>query len=793
MIAGQVSKLIGSRVKRKEDPRLITGEGKYTDDVMLPGMAYFAVLRSPYAHARINGIDTSAAAASPDVLTVMTGAEINERCSEPFPLFAILEGMQYPERWPMAATKANYVGEPVAAVVASSRAAARDALDLIEVDYEPLPVVTDMETAADADQPVIFEEMGTNLCYEATDQAGDPDRAFAEADGVVEARMEQPRLIPNPMEPRATVAEYERSSGNATLWVTTQNPHIERMVAAKMLGMPENKLRVIAIDVGGGFGCKINTYSESIMAVVLAQAVNRPVKWAEDRTEHFVATSHGRGQAQYVQAAYKKDGTLLGMKLKIYADLGAYAQVISHVIPTLTPSLAPGVYGCRDIGWTTVGVFTNKIPYDAYRGAGRPEAAYIIERVMDLIADATGKDPVAVRRKNFIPKDAFPYETPTGMIYDSADYDAALDKALDIAGYDDLRAEQKAARKDGKLMGIGVTVTTEVCGFGPAAAMGGLGGFESATVRVDPMGKVTVLTGASPHGQGEETSFAQIVADDLGVPFEDVEIIHGDTSIVARGVGTFGSRTLVVGGTAILKANEQIKEKATRIATALLENKLEDTLDPQLVTLENGLFSVQDMPDQYVTWSEVGSEAYDGQLLPEDEQPGLEAVSFWEPPGLTFPFSAHIAVVEIDQDTGEVSLKRYVSVDDCGTVINPTLVEGQIHGGLAQGIGQALLEQAVWDDEGQLVSGSLMDYAMPFAQEFPMFELDRTVTPSPVNPLGAKGIGEMATISATPTVANAVVDALSHLGVTHVDIPMTAERIWRVLQTHGRRRRGGRS
>ena len=412
---------------------------------------------------------------------------------------------------------------------------------------------------------------------------------------------------------------------------------------------------------------------------------------------------------------------------------------------------------------------------------------------MDLIADATGVDPVAVRRKNFIPKDAFPYETPTGMIYDTGDYNAALDKALAIADYDNLRAEQKSQRKAGKIMGIGVTVTTEVCGFGPAAAMGGLGGFESATVRVDTMGKVTVLTGASPHGQGEETSFAQIVADDLGVPFDDIEIIHGDTGMIARGVGTFGSRTLVVGGTAILKANEKIKEKATRIATALLEDKIGDTLDPQLVTLEDGMFAVQDMPDQYVTWAEVGAEAYDGQLLPADVERGLEAVSFWEPPGLTFPFSAHIAVVEIDPDTGEVSLKRYVSVDDCGTVINPTLVEGQIHGGLAQGIGQALLEQAVWDDEGQLVSGSLMDYAMPFAEEFPMFELDRTVTPSPVNPLGAKGIGEMATISATPTVANAVVDALSPLGVTHVDIPMTAERIWRVLQKHGRNREGGRS
>ena len=779
MVTGQISKMIGASVKRKEDPRFITGKGQYTDDVQLKGMAYMEVLRSPHSHARIVRINTATAEEHPEVVAVISGRELVAKCKEPFPLFALMDGMKRMPRWPMATDKAVFVGEAVAAVVANSRGAARDALELIEVDYEPILAVVDMEKAAEEGSPLVHEGLGTNLCYDANAQAGDVEGAFRDADGVVEARLAQPRLVPNAMEARAVVASYERSTGNMTAWVTSQNPHIERSIAATVLGFPENKLRVISTDVGGGFGSKINAYPETIIAAILSMQLARPVKWTEDRQENFISTSHGRGQVQYVQAAYKKDGTLLGLRLRIYADLGAYCQVISHVIPTLTPSLAPGVYKVRNIEWNTYGVFTNKVPYDAYRGAGRPEAAYIIERVIDLIARKLDMDPVEVRRKNFIPKEAFPYTTPTGLEYDSGNYEAALDKALELSEYQKLREEQRQLRKQGVLMGIGVTTSTEVCGFGPAAAMGGLGGYEGATVRVDPGGKVTVLTGSSPHGQGEETSFAQLVADELGVPFDDVEVVHGDTAIGPRGVGTFGSRTLVVGGTAVLSAGKVVKEKARQIAAVLLKT------EPQHVILEGGRFNAEDIPDRYVTWADVGKEAYDARNLPAELERGLEATSFWEPPGLTFPFTAHVAVVHVDRDTGEVKVTKYISVDDCGTVINPMLVEGQIHGGLAQGISQALLEEAVWDDSGQLISGSFMDYAMPFAEEFPMFTLGRTVTPSPLNPMGAKGVGEIPTIAATPTIVNAVVDALAHLGVTHIDIPIRSEKVWRILEGQG--------
>ena len=778
MVSGQVSKMVGASVKRKEDPRLITGEGKYTDDVKLPGMTYMEVLRSPYAHASIRGIDASNALQQPEVLAVLTGLEVNQQCSEPFPLYGLIDDQRVKDRWPMATEKANFVGEPVALVVAESREAAKDALELVEVDYDPLPAVVDMEKAVEEDSPVIHEELGTNLCYEDSGAAGDPDKAFEEADGVASARLVAPRLIPNPMEARAVVADYERGTGKLTAWVTTQNPHIERHNAARVMGFPENKLRVVAIDVGGAFGCKINTYPETILACIAARELGRPVKWAEDRSENFIATSHGRGQVQYVEAAYKKNGELLGMRLRIYADLGAFCQVLSHAIPTLTPSMAPGVYKVKNFAWTTYGVYTNKVPYDAYRGAGRPEAAYVIERTMDLIARELKMDPMKIRRRNFIPKDAFPYETPTEMTYDSGDYEAALKKVREISKYNDLRKEQKRLRNQGELMGIGVTTATEVCGFGEAADYGGLGGYESAIVRVDPMGKVTVITGSSPHGQGEETSFAQLVADELSVPFDDVEVVHGDTDVVPRGVGTSGSRSLVVGGTAAKKAAERVKAKATDMAAALLN------IEPRLVTLEGGRFVVEDIPDRSVSWAEVAREAYDARELPKEIERGLEATVFWEPPGLTFPFSAHVAVVRIDSDTGEVKLTDYFAVDDCGTVINPMLVEGQVHGGVAQGIGQALLEEAVWDEEGQLITGTYMDYAMPLAEEFPMFTLDHTVTTTPRNPLGAKGIGEIATIASTPTVVNAVIDALSDLGVTDIDMPIRSEKVWRILQKH---------
>ena len=779
MVTGQISRMIGASVKRKEDPALITGEGKYTDDVHLRGMTYMMLLRSPHAAARVRRIDVSRVLEHPNVLAVMTGEECRQLCQGPFPRDATIPGLKTVDRWPIATDRVCFVGEIVAAVVASDQGTARDALELIQVDYEPLPAVVDMEQASQPGSPLVHPELGTNAFFEPSGTGGDPDSAFNQADGLVSARLAQNRLIPSPMEGRAVVASYERGSQTLTMWVSTQSPHLERAVVAAMVGIPENRVRVIAKDVGGGFGCKGNTYPEPIIAGLLSVRLARPVKWTEERQENFVSTSHGRGQVQYVEAAYKNDGTLLGMRLRLYADLGAYTNRISHVIPTFTPSMAPGVYRVQNFSWSAALVFTNKTPYDAYRGAGRPDAAYMIERVMDLIAQKLNMDPVDVRRKNFIPADALPYVTPSNMPYDTGNYEPALDKVLQLAGYDRLRQEQERLRRQGELMGIGVTTTTEMCGVGPSAHMGGIGGYESAVVRVDPTAKVTVLTGTSPHGQGTVTSFAQIVADDLGVPFDDIQVIHGDTEVVPKGVGTFGSRGLVVGGSAVLKAGQLVKQKAAQIAAVLLG------VEPERVVLEGGTFYVEDVQDRYVNWADVAREAYGAQNLPPDVDPGLEATSYWEPPGLTFPFSAHVAVVRIDPDTGEVKLTNYFTVDDCGTVINPVLVEGQIHGGLAQGIGQALMEEAVWDDTGQLVSGSFLDYAIPTAEDFPTFTLDRTVTPSPHNPMGAKGVGELGTVAATPTVVNAVVDALSHLGVSHVDMPIKPEKVWRILREKG--------
>ena len=775
MTIGQISKMMGASVKRKEDPRLITGHGKYTDDVKLVGMLYLYVLRSPYAHAKINKIDVSKAKAVPGVRAVVTGAELKELVNRPMPVVAAFPGMNTSERWPLAIEKVNFAGEGVAAIVAISSAIARDAADLVDVDYEALPAVFDIEQAIESGSPVIFGEFGTNICYEAPGSSGDVEAAFQEADGTLEARFLQPRLVPNAMESRAVVADYDPSDDSLDLWVTTQSPHLQRFALSGILGIPESKLRVVAIDVGGGFGAKGNTYPEAVLAPLLSKMQGKPVKWTEERSENFVSTSHGRGQVQYVEAAYKNDGTLLGVKMRVIADLGAYPQFLSHMIPTLTPLLAPGVYKHQNLSWSTIGVYTNKTPTDAYRGAGRPEAAYLIERVMDLIGQKIGMDPIEIRRKNFIAKDAFPYVTPTGLQYDSGDYELALDRALEIAGYDDLKREQARLRVQGEYMGIGVSMTTEICGFGPAAILGGLGGYESATIRFHPTGSVTVLTGASSHGQGHETSFAQIVADDLGVPFDKINVVHGDTDIVPRGVGTFGSRSLVVGGTSLLYAGRIIKEKAKKIAAALLET------DSDRVVLEGGVWMVEDIQGKAVGWDEVAAEAYDGQKLPPDVERGLEASYFWEPPNLTFPFAAHVCVVRVDKDTGVIKITKYVAVTDCGVVINPMIVDGQVHGGIAQGIGQALLEEAVYDEEGQLLSGSFLDYSMPKAETFPMFDLDNTVTPTPHNPMGAKGIGEMGTVSATPTVVTAVVDALSPLGVTHIDIPLKPEKIWQIL------------
>ncbi len=769
--------MVGASVKRKEDPRLVTGEGRYTDDVQLNGMVYMAVLRSPHAHARILRVDASKALERPDVLMVLTGPEAQDHWKEKLPLAGVSPAMRARSRWPLAVDVARYVGEPVAVVAAASSAAARDALDLIDVDYQPLTPVIDMEEAAEADSPLVHDDLGTNVGVEAKGTVGDPDRAFEEADGLVSVRVSQPRLIPNPMEPRAVIASYERGTGTMTMWLTTQAPHWERESISQVLGFPEHKLRVIALDVGGGFGCKSDSYSEAVAAPLLAMLLNRPVKWAEDRQEHFLSTVHGRGEAQYVEAAYKKDGTLMALRIHYITDLGAYCFGGSQtIVETLTPSGAQGPYKVGNLSWTTLGVYTNKVPVGPYRGYGQHATVHALERAMDLIAQELNMDPVEVRRRNFIPPDSFPYLTPTGEYYDSGDYGAALDKALAVSGYDTLREEQKQLRERGELMGIGVATTVDAAGFGPASGFTGRPGYETAIVRVDASGLVTVVTGSSPHGQGHETTFAQIAADQLGLPLTDIDVKYGDTSAIPQGVGTWASRSVVVGGSAIVLASQRVVAKATEVAAGLLR------IDPQFVTLEGGSFFSEDIPDRRVTWQDVAKAAYGTPGPSGGLERGLEATAYWEPSDYTYPFGANVAVVRIDKDTGEVTLASYVSVNDCGTVINPMVVDGQVHGALAQGIGAALLEEAMWDDSGQLVTGSFMDYAMPTAQDFPMFTVDRTVTPSPQNPLGAKGMGELPTAAAVPAMVNAVVDALSPFGVTHVDIPMTPEKVWKILK-----------
>ena len=774
------SKIVGSPIKRKEDPRLITGDGNYTDDVYLRGTVYMAVLRSPHAHAVIRRVDTSRAKSMPEVLAAWTGAEIVARCAARHPLHGPTDQMNVTARWTAATEVANYVGEPVAAVVATSRSAAKDALEQIEVEYDALRAVVDIEEAASGVLPPIHEELGTNVCFQFDGNAGDVDGAFREADGVVSVRLEMPRIVPNPMEARAVVASFERGPGALTVWDTSQGPHNEREELAEVLGLPENKVRVIALDVGGGFGCKMALYPEAVISSLFSIELGRPVRWTEERQENFVSTIHGRGHVEYVDAAYKQDGTLLGMRLRYFTDLGAYCTGSAHSVTNiLLPPGVQGVYTVRNLAWTNTAVYTNKVPFGPYRGYTRSPAAYLTERVMDVIAGALSMDPAEVRRRNLIPTNAFPYRTPTGQEYDSGDYEGALARVLEMAEYGELRNEQRGLREQGELMGIGMAITVESAGYGPSSPGSSRPGYETATVRVDRSGRLTVFTGASPHGQGLETTLAQLVADDLGVPFEHVEVVHGDTSMVPRGNGTFASRSLVVGGSALLKASGVVKLKATQVAAALLQ------VDPHHVSQEGGRYFAEDIPDRYVTWAEVAEEAYQARHLPADLERGLEATAFWEPKAYTFGHCANVVAVRVDRGTGEVTLTKYFLVDDCGVAINPMVVDGQLHGGIAQCPGQALMEGAVWDEDGQLLNGSYLDYALPLAEEFPTFTIERTETPSPHNPMGAKGGGEMGTIAATTAIVNAVVDALSHLGVTHIDIPITSEKVWRILQEKG--------
>jgi carbon-monoxide dehydrogenase large subunit len=761
--------LVGKRIRRREDPRLITGTATYVDDIKMPGMHHAIVVRSPHGAARIKSIDTTKAAALPGVAVVFTGKDTEH--VGPVPCGASLPGLRVPHHYILAMDRVYFVGHPVAVVVATDRYIAADAADLVEVDYEVLQAVADPEKALATGAPAVHPEWPDNTAFTFHQEHGEIDQAFADADVVVKQRITSQRLIPTAMETRGVVAEWRQADRQLNLYSSTQIPHLLRTLVAMMLGLEENRLRVVTPEVGGGFGSKLNVYAEEALIGFVAMKIGKPVKWIESRRENFLCTIHGRGHVDYYEIAAKRDGTITGIKLKIIQDLGAYHQLLTPAIPTLSVLMMPGLYNTQNIRADIVGVFTNCVPTDAYRGAGRPEATHGIERMVDMLAAELKMDPAEIRLKNFISKESFPFPTATGLTYDSGDYALPLKKALDIVEYGKLRQEQAEARKQGKLMGIGISTYGEICAMGPSPATPA-GGWESATVKIEPSGKVTVMTGASPHGQGEETTFAQIAADELGVDIDDILVVHGDTAVVQYGIGTFGSRGTAVGGTALYFALQDLKAKVKKFGAMLLGSDDVSLSGGQCIDNKTGAAK---------SFKEIAGASYRAMQLPPNTEPGLVATRFWEPPNFTFPFGSHIAVSDVDRDTGAISIRRYVAVDDCGNLLNPLIVDGQVHGGVAQGLGQALWEQAVYDDNGQLITGELMDYAMPKAHMMPWIESSHTITPTPVNPLGVKGVGEAGTIGCSPAVVNSVVDALSPLGVRHIDMPMTPEKIWKLI------------
>jgi aerobic carbon-monoxide dehydrogenase large subunit len=765
---------VGRRMKRVEDPRLLKGAGTYTDDLRLPGMLHVQILRSPYAHARVRRIDASEARRIPGVVAVLTGADVNDACGA-VPCAAAIPDLKAPRHTVLAGDRVYFVGHAVAAVVAIDPYVARDAVDAIDVDYDPLPVVTDAEAAAKPGSPLTHPDLGTNIAFTHSVVGGsDIDDAFRKADRVITHRLHHQRLTPMPIEPRAVVASHHAGEGTLTLWTSTQIPHLVRTLLPGMIGIAENKLRIVAPEVGGGFGAKLNLYAEEALCGHLAMRLHAPVKWIESRRENAAATIHGRDQVGDYEIAVKKDGTILGIKSRTTADLGSYCQLLTPMVPTLTGLVLSGCYRIPAIKIDIVGVYTNKMSTDAYRGAGRPEATYLIERLMDVVAREVGVDRLDLRLKHFPAPTEFPFATSCGLTYDSGNYQGALAKAKELADWDQLMKERAAARAAGKLFGVGVSTYVEICAMGPSKAMPA-GGWEWGCVRMEISGKVTAITGVSPHGQGQETAFAQIVADRLGVAMEDVVVLHGDTNIAHYGRDTYGSRGTAVGGPALAMSVDKIIAKAKTLAAHLFETT-ED-----YVTFERGVFRAPGISNREIGWPELAGEAYVAKNLPATLEPGLEASSFYEPSNFTFPFGTHICVVELDKDTGQTAIKKYIAVDDCGVQVNPLIVEGQLQGGIAHSIGQALFEQTVYDDDGQLLTGEFMDYAIPRASDIPEYVLGHTVTPSPVNPLGVKGAGEAGTIGATPAIANAVLDALEPLGVGHLDLPLTPERVWRAI------------
>jgi aerobic carbon-monoxide dehydrogenase large subunit len=784
MSIGNGDGYVGQALKRREDPRFITGRGTFVEDVIRPGTLHAAIVRSPEAHARISSIDTSAAAGRPGILGVYTGDDLD--LEGPLPMAWVPPGVEVKaaEHWPLARGKVGYVGQAVAVVVGDDKYAVVDAAEDVVVEYDPLPVVVDMEKALEEGAPLVHEELGTNKTHEWTLAGGDVEQGFAEADVVIERRIVNHRTAGAPIEPRAALAEWH--ADRVTLWTTTQIPHILRLQLAVMLGIAEDRIRVIAPDVGGGFGTKLNVYGEEALLVWLTRKLNRPVKWTETRSEHMASTIHGRDQIDYVKLGAKRDGTLTAIHARVLQDCGAYFQLLTPYIPCFTAFVMSGCYRIPNVKTDITGVFTNKFATDATRGAGRPEATHLIEVMMDQLAAELDMDRLELRRKNFIPKEDFPAEVALGVIYDSGDYEGTLDKLLGHVDLEEFRREQAELRERGIYRGIGFSTYVEICGLAPSRAVGpqtlGLQAafYESAVVRVHPSGAVTVFSGASPHGQGLDTTMAQIVADKLGVTPEQVEVVHGDTSTGPWGWGTYGSRSLSVGGEAVARAADKVHDKAKRICAAMLEAAPED------IELSGDSFQVRGSPDKSMTMAEIAGAAYiPPQELPTDIEPGLEEVSFYDPENFVWPFGAHACIVEVDAETGKVDVLRYVAVDDCGRAINPKLIEGQVHGGVAHGLAQALFEQLVYDEEGQLVTGSFVDYALPTSSDLPSFETDRQETPSPVNSLGVKGVGEAGTIASTPTVVNAVVDALRPLGVDFINMPLTPMRVWQAMHGDG--------
>jgi len=774
--------LVGTRQLRREDAHLLTGRTRWTDNIKLPGMLYMAVLRSPMAHARIARVDVSAALGEPGVVAAFTGADLDGQINGLPTAWTVSADMKAPPHMPLATDKVRYVGDAVAVVVAKDRYQAADALATIDVDYEPLPAVIDMPSALQDGSPLVHDDVPNNRCFTFNEEHGDYAATTQDEDIVVLNRTYiNQRLIPSAMEPRAVVAQHNLGTGELTVWSSTQVPHFVRIFLALNIGVSEQHIRVIAPDVGGGFGSKLDVYAEEILVPLLAQKLGAPVKWTESRSEGFIATIHGRDLIQHVEISATRGGKVKGLKVDLVADMGAYLQLLTPSIPLLGRYMYPGIYQFEAHSFSCTGVFTNKVPTDAYRGAGRPEATFVLERVMDDLAAELGIDPLDLRKRNWITKDQFPYKTVAGLTYDSGDYDAATDRAVEMFDYDGLRAEQaeRRARQDPVQLGLGISTYTEMAGLAPSRWLGETGyitgGWEAAAVRVTPLGKVEVVVGTSPHGQGHVTTFAQLTADLLGVPFDDVEVIVGDTLLAPAGLDTYGSRSLPVGGVAIQKATQRLIEKAGKLAGHLME------VDPRDLEFVDGTFRVRGEPGTGKSIQELAFAAFTAHSLPEGLEPLLSGEAVYDPETFSYPHGTHLCAVEVDTETGFVKIRSYVAVDDVGKVVNPMIVEGQLHGGITQGVAQALYEEAVYDNDGNLVTGTFVDYMVPSAADLPSWNLARNETPSTTNALGVKGCGEAGTIASTPAVVNAVVDALRPYGVSDVRMPCTPERVWRAI------------